>query len=80
MQLCVSNIAWAADQDQAAGEILRKHGIEAVEIAPTKYWPAPCTPTADQLERANSFGTPRRANPGNAGFAVRHAEAEHLPD
>lgn len=65
MVLCVSNIAWTADQDQAAAEILSQHAIEAVEVAPTKYWPAPCAPTADELERCKRFwnaqGVPVRA-------------------
>jgi D-psicose/D-tagatose/L-ribulose 3-epimerase len=57
MQLCVSNIAWAADQDQAAAEILRKHGIDAVEVAPTKYWPAPCAPSDNEIQRVRLYWT-----------------------
>lgn len=55
MKLCVSNIAWDSSQDPAAADILSSHGIEAVEIAPTKYWPAPCAPTANQLDSCQQF-------------------------
>lgn len=55
MKLCVSNIAWEDSQEEAAAAILRNHGIDAVEVAPTKYWPAPCAPTADEMERCKHF-------------------------
>jgi sugar phosphate isomerase/epimerase len=55
MKLCVSNIAWAADQDEPAAEILRERGIDAVEIAPTKYWPAPCAPADAEIARVRQF-------------------------
>jgi sugar phosphate isomerase/epimerase len=55
MKLCVSNIAWAADQDVVALEILARHGIEAVEIAPTKYWPAPCNPSDTEIYDCKHF-------------------------
>jgi D-psicose/D-tagatose/L-ribulose 3-epimerase len=57
MKLCVSNIAWAADQEKAAADILREHDIDYAEVAPTKYWPAPCAPTADELDRCQQFWT-----------------------
>ncbi len=60
MKLCVSNIAWEANQDEAAAKILRAHGIDAVEIAPTKYWPAPCAPTADDIERCKQSWTKQK--------------------
>lgn len=48
MTLAVSNIAWDPAEDDAIGRILRDSGVSSVEIAPTKYWPAPALPTADQ--------------------------------
>lgn len=51
MKLAVSNIAWNADQDDTIGALLVKHGIAAVEIAPTKYFAAPCHPTDSEIER-----------------------------
>jgi sugar phosphate isomerase/epimerase len=48
MRLAVSNIAWpaGADADAAAATILRDHGVEGVEIAPTKVWPRPLETSA----------------------------------
>ncbi len=39
MKLAVSNIAWPAELDAAAFELLRANGIEAIEVAPTRVWP-----------------------------------------
>src|SRR5713226_5663278 len=42
--LAVSNIAWEPADDGAVRELLAELGVNAVELAPTKYWPAPCNP------------------------------------
>lgn len=60
MKLCVSNIAWAADQEEAITGILRERGIDATEVAPTKYWPPPCNPTAAEIESVRSFWVERK--------------------
>ncbi len=60
MKLCVSNIAWTADQEVAAAEILHDHHIDFAEVAPTKYWPAPCAPTAAELEHCRHFWTQKK--------------------
>jgi len=39
LNLSVSNIAWAAESDEAALAALRRGAISAVEIAPTRIWP-----------------------------------------
>lgn len=39
MKLAVSNIAWPAEQDAAAFEILAANGIRGIEVAPTRVWP-----------------------------------------
>lgn len=41
MQLAVSNIAWEPREDDAVAEVLRREGVGGVEIAPTKWRPAP---------------------------------------
>jgi sugar phosphate isomerase/epimerase len=45
MRLAVSNIAWPAGSDAAAADLLRRHGVPAVEVAPTKVWPQPADVT-----------------------------------
>ena len=41
MKLAISNIAWSPSDDEAVAARMREHGFSGVEIAPTKYWPAP---------------------------------------
>ena len=40
MKLCISNIAWDTQLDDAVGALLQQHGVSAVELAPPKYWPS----------------------------------------
>jgi sugar phosphate isomerase/epimerase len=50
MRLAASNIAWSADDDAAAAEILASLGFEGIEIAPTRVWPSPlATSAAERL-------------------------------
>ena len=42
-RLAVSNIAWDAADDDAVATVLRAHGIDTVEVAPTKRWSDPST-------------------------------------
>ena len=38
-RLAVSNIAWPAEHDPVAYEILRNAGVRGLEVAPTRIWP-----------------------------------------
>ncbi len=37
-RLAVSNIAWSPEEDSAAHALLRSHGVDLLEIAPTRFW------------------------------------------
>lgn len=39
MKIAISNIAWPAEQDAAAYELLRENEIVGLEVAPTRVWP-----------------------------------------
>jgi sugar phosphate isomerase/epimerase len=39
MKIAVSNIAWPAESDDAAYELLRRAGVTGLEVAPTRVWP-----------------------------------------
>jgi D-psicose/D-tagatose/L-ribulose 3-epimerase len=39
MRLAVSNIAWPEAQDDLALSMLAGHGVDGVEVAPTRLWP-----------------------------------------
>ena len=51
MKFAISNIAWERTEDNAVGALLKERAVAAVELAPTKYWPAPSNPSADELAR-----------------------------
>ncbi|WP_454907814.1 sugar phosphate isomerase/epimerase family protein [Variovorax gossypii] len=51
MRLGISNIAWDVAEDAAVLALLRDHGIDAIDIAPGKYFPEPRSATeADMLK------------------------------
>lgn len=41
MRLSISNIAWDADEDAQVAGLLRAHRVDAIDIAPGKYFPSP---------------------------------------
>jgi sugar phosphate isomerase/epimerase len=55
MRLAISNIAWPSGRDEAVAPILRDHGAEGVEIAPTKVWPKPLEARASDLVAYRRF-------------------------
>jgi D-psicose/D-tagatose/L-ribulose 3-epimerase len=38
MRLAISNIAWDVDEDEQVAELLERYGIDAIDIAPSKYF------------------------------------------
>lgn len=45
MRIAISNIAWDPAEDDAVGALLRSHGVDAVDVAPGKYFADPKTAT-----------------------------------
>lgn len=41
MRLAISNIAWDVAEDDAIARLLQRVGIDAIDVAPGKYFPAP---------------------------------------
>lgn len=41
MRLSISNIAWDAEEDAAVAALLARHAVDAVDVAPGKYFPRP---------------------------------------
>ena len=37
-QLCISNIAWDAKDDLKVAQILNKHDVKYIDLAPSKYF------------------------------------------
>jgi len=51
MRLAISNIAWDAPEDSAVADLLRRHDIDAVDVAPGKYFPDCARASAADVER-----------------------------
>ena len=48
-RLAVSNIAWEPQENDAVAEVLRREGVNGVEIAPTKWRARPFDATAEEI-------------------------------
>lgn len=52
MPIAISNIAWPLEADDELAELLVRHGVTGIEVAPTKVWP---TPTAALPSEIRSY-------------------------
>jgi sugar phosphate isomerase/epimerase len=50
MRISISNIAWDAAEDAAVARVLSAHGVEAIDVAPGKYFPDPESATARDID------------------------------
>lgn len=51
VRVAISNIAWDPAEDDAVADVLRRHRVDAVDIAPGKYFPDPPAATDAEIER-----------------------------
>ncbi|MFZ5523394.1 MAG: sugar phosphate isomerase/epimerase family protein [Pseudomonadota bacterium] len=49
MRLAISNIAWDTSEDEAIAELLKRYGVDAIDIAPGKYFPEPAKATDEDI-------------------------------
>lgn len=49
MRLAVSNIAWDVSEDESIASLLERYEIDAIDIAPGKYFPRPAEATSAQI-------------------------------
>ena len=49
MRLSISNIAWDVSEDEGVAKVLAKYGVDAIDIAPGKYFPDPVKATDDEV-------------------------------
>lgn len=59
MRLAISNIAWNVVEDEAVAELLQRHQVNAIDIAPGKYFPQPAKATAAEIGRVKDWWTER---------------------
>lgn len=59
MRLAISNIAWDVAEDDAVVDLLKRYAIDAIDIAPGKYFPRPAEATVGQIEDVKRWWSSR---------------------
>lgn len=59
MRLAISNIAWDTSEDEEIAKLLKQYGIDAIDIAPGKYFPEPAKATDDEIARVKRWWAER---------------------
>ena len=55
MRLAISNIAWDISEDEDIAKLLMQYGIDAIDIAPGKYFPEPAKATDEEISRVKNW-------------------------
>lgn len=55
MRIGISNIAWDTRDDSAVASLLRAHQVDAIDIAPGKYFPAPEQATDSDIRKIGNW-------------------------
>lgn len=55
MRLSISNIAWDPAEDEAIAALLQERGIDAIDIAPGKYFPDPAAASDADIARVRQW-------------------------
>jgi D-psicose/D-tagatose/L-ribulose 3-epimerase len=55
MRLAISNIAWDVAEDDCVAAMLQRYGVDAVDIAPGKYFPHPDRATSSEIENVRRW-------------------------
>lgn len=59
MRLAISNIAWDIAEDQEMAALLRRYGVDAIDVAPGKYFSDPATATTGQISAVRALWAER---------------------
>ncbi|MFL9928039.1 sugar phosphate isomerase/epimerase [Paraburkholderia sp. RL18-103-BIB-C] len=55
MRVSISNIAWDVREDETVAALLARYGVDAIDIAPGKYFPEPAAATDDDMARVKDW-------------------------
>lgn len=55
MRLAISNIAWDTAEDEEVATLLQRFGVDAIDIAPGKYFPDPAKATDEDIARVKNW-------------------------
>lgn len=59
MRLAISNIAWDITEDEAVADLLQRYSINAIDIAPGKYFPQPANATLEEMSAVKTWWSKR---------------------
>lgn len=59
MRLAISNIAWDVAEDEAVAALLQRYQVDAIDIAPGKYFPQPTQATSADTRRVKDWWAAR---------------------
>ncbi len=68
MRIAISNLAWDVTEDSLIADLLVAHGIDAIDVAPGKYFPDLAAASEDDLGRIRAWW-------GTRGIAVTGMQA-----
>jgi D-psicose/D-tagatose/L-ribulose 3-epimerase len=57
MRIAISNIAWDVIEDEQISKLLSKYQVDAIDIAPGKYFPNPAKATDKDIAKVKSYWT-----------------------
>lgn len=59
MRLAISNIAWDISEDENIARLLNHYDVDAIDIAPSKYFPNPTASTDEEITRVKRWWAER---------------------
>lgn len=59
MRLAISNIAWDIPEDEKVADMLHRYSIDAIDVAPVKYFSDPTRTSAQDIERVRVWWAER---------------------
>ena len=59
MRLAISNIAWNIEEDTAIAVLLQSYQVDAIDVAPGKYFPEPMQATFDEMTLVRDWWSDR---------------------
>lgn len=59
MRLSISNIAWDVAEDEIVAQLLGRYGIDAVDVAPGKYFPDLAKASNEEIKRVSAWWAER---------------------
>jgi D-psicose/D-tagatose/L-ribulose 3-epimerase len=59
MRLAISNIAWDVEEDESIVDLLHRYGVDAIDIAPAKYFPDPANASDEDIVAVKTWWAAR---------------------